>query len=128
MSEHSINSGKHVDRRIHLITAVLTLANFSICLHRSSRVYLFQQTQCLSYYLLTDPTKIGPNYFIDEMLCKNKDVQSPLSIIEGLDGFLGILPGRTPTLLDLMVTFLFKRKMKPRMRRRALNFYDIISL
>ena len=93
MSEYSSSSKKSVDRRIILITAVLAFGNLSICLHRSSRVYLLQQAQCLNYYTATDPTKIGADFVIDETLCKQKDVQSPLSILEGVDSFLSILPG-----------------------------------
>ncbi|CAO1603767.1 hypothetical protein XANCAGTX0491_007345 [Xanthoria calcicola] len=74
------------------IAAVLVLANLAVCIHRSSRLYLFQQSLCLQHYLSTDVNKIGPLWHVDEALCKVQQVQSPLSIIEGLDAFLQLLP------------------------------------
>lgn len=93
MPDHVQNRSISIDRRIVQIIAVLTLGNLAICLHRSSRVYLFQQSQCLVYYMRVDPSKIAPDFTIDEALCKNKEVQSPLSIIDGVDAFLMMLPG-----------------------------------
>lgn len=78
------------------IAAVLVLANLAVCIHRSSRLYLFQQSLCLQHYLSTDVNKIGPFWHVDEALCKVQQVQSPLSIIEGLDAFLQLLPGSLP--------------------------------
>lgn len=78
------------------IAAVLVLANLAVCIHRSSRLYLFQQSLCLQHYLSTDVNKIGPLWHVDEALCKVQQVQSPLSIIEGLDAFLQLLPGSLP--------------------------------
>ena len=94
MPEHVHNRSISIDRRIVQIIAVLTIGNLAICLHRSSRVYLFQQSQCLTYYMKTDPSKIAPDFTIDEALCKSKEVQSPLSIIDGVDAFLMMLPGK----------------------------------
>lgn len=88
-------SERRLDPRVTMITAVLVLANLAICIHRSSRVYLFQQSLCLQHYLGTDAEKIGPHWRVEESLCKVKPVQSALSIIEGVDAFLQLLPGQS---------------------------------
>lgn len=81
------------DLRVSIITAVLVLANLAVCIHRSSRVYLFQQSLCLQHCLATDPRQVGPHRLVEKSLCKVKQVQSTLSIIEGVDAFLQLLPG-----------------------------------
>lgn len=80
--------------QVVLIAAVVVLANLAICIHRSSRVYLFQQSLCLQHFMATDPQKIGPQWRIEEKLCRIDEVQSPLSLIEGVDAFLQLLPGK----------------------------------
>ena len=94
MSEHNFSPSKPLDRRIIVITAILASGNLSICLHRSSRVYLLQQSQCLEFYSYHDAAKIGADSMVDERLCKIKDVQSVLSVLEGVDGFCAVLPGK----------------------------------
>ena len=79
--------------RVLIITAVLVISNLAISIHRSSRVYLFQQSLCLQHYIATDPQKVGLDWLVEESLCKVKQVQSSLSIIEGVDAFLQLLPG-----------------------------------
>lgn len=83
-------------RQLLLLGAILTLANLGMVLHRSSRVYLFQQTQCFNYYTLNDPSQIDPHSRIQESLCKLREIQAPLSITDGIDSFLAKLPGRRP--------------------------------
>ncbi|KAL9103489.1 MAG: hypothetical protein Q9163_001485 [Psora crenata] len=85
--------GYKTDWRISLLTWILTLSNLAICIHRSSRIYLFQQAQCLTYYRAFDPTQIDSQNKVEERLCKLGGIQSPLSIIEGVDSFLQLLPG-----------------------------------
>ena len=85
-----------VRRRILLMSIVLTGSNLAVTLTKSSRVYLFQQTQCLIYYQLNDPTKIDPKNGVEESLCKLAGVQYPLSIIVGIDSVLSLLPGKAP--------------------------------
>ena len=79
--------------RVATIAITLTLGNLAICIHRSSRVYMYQQSQCLLYYLGHDPSKVNEAWEVEESMCKIKEVQSPLSMIEGLDTFLQLLPG-----------------------------------
>lgn len=87
-----------VTRQIILLGAVLNVSYLATCIHKSSRVYLFQQAQCLNYYQANDPTKINSHYQVDEALCKIHEVQSPLSILDGVDSFLQNLPGKaTPS-------------------------------
>ena len=81
------------DPRVLLVTAVLVLANLAICIHRSSRLYLFQQSLCLQHYRTVDSNTAGLHWPLDESRCKIKQVQSTLSIIEGVDAFLQLLPG-----------------------------------
>lgn len=50
------------DTRVLLITAVLVLANLAICIHRSSRLYLFQQSLCLQHYRMVDSHKVGSDW------------------------------------------------------------------
>ena len=82
------------DSRIILITAFLTVGNLATCLHRSSRVYLYQQSQCLNHYRVTDPSVIeSDGVSVEEMKCKGGEIQSSLSLVEGGDAFLTLLPG-----------------------------------
>ncbi|KAL2049951.1 hypothetical protein ABVK25_009818 [Lepraria finkii] len=81
-----------VNRQVFLLGALLNLGYLAACIHKSSRVYLFQQAQCLTYYKIHDPTKIDSQYRVEEALCKLDDIQSPLSIIDGIDSFLQFLP------------------------------------
>ena len=83
-----------VRRQILLLGVVLTLANLAAIIHKSSRVFLFQQSQCLAYYMTNDPTKIDSHYRVEEALCKIDDIQSWLSITDGIDSFLSCLPGK----------------------------------
>ncbi|KAL9575926.1 MAG: hypothetical protein Q9212_007555, partial [Teloschistes hypoglaucus] len=81
-----------VTNQIVLLGAILTLANLAQIIHRSSRVFLFQQAQCLIYYKLADPSKIDAQFQVDEALCKLGPIQSRLSMIDGVDAFLTCLP------------------------------------
>lgn len=85
-----------LDLRVLTITAILVTANLAVCIHRSSRVYLFQQSLCLQYYLATDVEKVSSQWSVAEDLCRIKEVQSTLSMIEGADAFLQLLPGQYP--------------------------------
>ena len=82
-----------VDSRVVLVAITLTLGNLAICIHRSSRVWLFQQSQCLQHFLAVDTSRIVDSQ-VPEAECKIKEVQSPLSMIEGADMFLQMLPGK----------------------------------
>ena len=82
-----------VRQQILLLGAVLTLANLGAIIHKSSRVFLFQQSQCLNYYLIHDPTKVDSRDSVKEELCKMDEIQSWLSMIDGIDSFLTCLPG-----------------------------------
>ncbi len=79
--------GRH---QILLISAVLVVGNVALSTHRSSRVYLFEQAQCLVYYRLHDD--------IDESRCKIDEVQRPLSIVVGIDACLSLIPGNDTSL------------------------------
>ena len=83
-----------VTYQIVLLGAVLNVSYLATCIHKSSRVYLFQQAQCLNYYQANDPTKIDSHHHVEEALCKIQEVQSPLSILDGIDSFLQNLPGK----------------------------------
>ncbi|KAI4171532.1 MAG: hypothetical protein LQ348_006916 [Seirophora lacunosa] len=78
-----------------LLGAVLTLANLGTILHKSSRVYLFQQALCLDYHRHHDPANISSRGHVEERLCKVPAIQAELSTIDGLDGFLQNLPRMT---------------------------------
>ena len=103
MTEQSSPREGKVDYRIILILAVLALGNLASNTHRSSRVYLYQQSLCLNHYRSKDPSKIDGQTSVDESLCKIKDVQSPLSIIDGVDAFLTLLPG------EVLHLFVYRR-------------------
>jgi len=81
-----------VKSQLVLLGATLILGNLADIIHKSSRVYLFQQAQCLAYYRATDPSHIQSHFHVDEALCKVSQVQSPLATIDGLDSFLAFLP------------------------------------
>ena len=80
---------------IVLLGGILTLANLGTILHKSSRVYLFQQALCFNYYQIHDVSKIGTEYRIEEALCKVKAIQARLSIFDGVDAFLQLLPRKS---------------------------------
>lgn len=80
---------------IVLLGALLPLGNLGTLLHKSSRVYLFQQAQCLNYYQSHDISAIDANYNIEEALCKLPIIQSRLSVIDGVDSFLQFLPRKS---------------------------------
>ena len=86
--------------RIILMSVVLTSANLALTLHKSSRVYLFEQARCLLYYQAHDITKIDPDHGVREDLCKLEGVQYPLSITVGIDHVLLMLPGKTSSQLS----------------------------
>lgn len=44
--------------------------------------------------MINDPTKIDSRYRVEEALCKLDDIQSWLSITDGIDSFLSCLPGK----------------------------------
>lgn len=81
-----------VTNRIILFGVILTLNALAEVIHKSSRVYLFQQAQCLLYYKTFDPSKIRPDFSIDEAFCKISAIQSRLATIDGIDSFLKSLP------------------------------------
>lgn len=81
-----------VNSEIILLGAILVLSNLADIIHSSSRVYLFQQAQCLIYYKTFNPSKIKIDHHVDESLCKVRQVQSRLSIVDGLDSFLVFIP------------------------------------
>ena len=99
VSANSLDQEPSVANHLILLGGILTLGNLADIIHKSSRVYLFQQAQCLLYYHNVDPTKIPSNFRIDEALCKVSPVQSRLATVDGVDSFLSCLPREL--LLDL---------------------------
>lgn len=95
MSQHLHPRKTSVVQQILLLGLLLTLSNLAAVIHKSSRVYLFQQAQCLTYYKIHDPTQIDSHSRIQEALCKLDKVQSRLSITDGIDSFLSYLPGKS---------------------------------
>ena len=80
--------------RILLLGAILTLGNLAAVIHQSSRVYLYQQSLCLTYYKAHDPTQIDFQSRVEESMCKVDQVQSQLAVIDGIDSFLSCIPGK----------------------------------
>ncbi|KAL8635631.1 MAG: hypothetical protein Q9228_006893 [Teloschistes exilis] len=68
MATESLKKPGTVTSQIVLLGAILTLGNLAQIIHRSSRVFLFQQAQCLIYYKLADPSKIDAQFQVDEAL------------------------------------------------------------
>lgn len=83
-----------VGRQILLSGIVLTLSNLALSTTRNSRVYLFEQAQCRTYYRSHDLTQINAQHGVAESLCKLGDIQYPLSITVGIDSCLSLLPGK----------------------------------
>lgn len=83
-----------VNQQMLLLGFILTLANLAMTIHKSSRVYLFQQTLCFNYYTVSDPSKINSRSQVKESLCKLHQIQAPLSVTDGIDSFLVRLPGK----------------------------------
>lgn len=86
--------------RILFFGLLLASANLALSIAKSSRVYLFEQAQCRSYYLARDPISITSENPIKESLCKLEAVQTPLSLLVGLDSCLASLPGIIPKSLS----------------------------
>ena len=95
---------------IILLGAILTLGNLADSIHKSSRVYLFQQAQCLLYYKNSDPTKIQTDLRVDEALCKVSPIQSRLATVEGIDSFLNFLPRELLLILVIYAMSLLPNK------------------
>lgn len=112
MSTESLKKPGSVISQIVLLGAILTLGNLAQIIHRSSRVFLFQQAQCLIYYKLADPSKIDAQFQVDEALCKLGPIQSRLSMIDGVDAFLTCLPRKVFFFLYYYMSFSdrFRRK------------------
>ena len=106
-----------VTRQIVLLGAVLNISYLATCIHKSSRVYLFQQAQCLNYYQANDPTKVDSHYYVEEALCKIHEVQSPLSILDGIDSFLQNLPGKGTHSSLRYSTSAFPSQLSPKGKR-----------
>lgn len=71
------------------------MSNLALTTSKNSRVYLFEQAICSMYYRSHPEELMGVNQrdSIDEVLCKKKDIQHPLSWVVGIDSFLQLLPG-----------------------------------
>lgn len=92
MSRSAPEQKPAVTKRLILLGAIITLGNLADIIHKSSRLYLFQQAQCLLYYKRFDPSTIQQDFRIDEALCKVTLIQSHLATINGIDSFLNYLP------------------------------------
>ena len=79
--------------QIFVMAVVLTMGNLALTTSKNSRVYLFEQAICSLYYRNHPEEILGTNQPIDEALCKNKEIQHPLSWVVGIDSFLQLLPG-----------------------------------
>ena len=106
MPEFDPLRSRPVKQQIFLLGAVLTLANLAAIIHKSSRVFLFQQSRCLTYYLIHDPTKVDSRYRVEEELCKTDEIQSWLSMTDGIDSFLTCLPGTASWLISSLILLL----------------------
>ncbi|MCJ1350963.1 MAG: hypothetical protein MMC33_000945 [Icmadophila ericetorum] len=78
--------------QIFVMAVVLTMGNLALTTSKNSRVYLFEQAICSLYYRNHPEEILGTNQPIDEALCKNKEIQHPLSWVVGIDSFLQLLP------------------------------------
>ena len=76
------------------MNVVLILGYGSLSIAKSSRVYLFEQAQCLLYYQTQKSPEAKAAGNIEEKLCKIDPVQYPLSIVVGVDTLLSLLPGK----------------------------------
>ena len=92
MSTTALMQKTSATNRIILLGAILTLGNLAEIIHKSSRIFLFQQALCLVHYKNLDPSKIHTGFRIDEALCKVTPIQSRLATIDGIDSFLYCLP------------------------------------
>jgi hypothetical protein len=56
-------------------------------------IKLFEQSLCIVYYDIHDPSVIGPGGGILESLCKIQEIQAPLATIRGWKSMLDTIPG-----------------------------------
>ena len=94
LDEPSPPSPPPVRRQILTTSVVLTLSNLALCMTRNSRVYLFEQAQCLLFYHSHGSMQVDLGSRIEEGLCKGDEIQYPLSVVVGVDTFLSLLPGK----------------------------------
>ena len=83
---------RSIINHIILLGTIITLGNLAEILHKSSRVYLFQQALCSVYYSSKSLGEPSLDYLKDESLCKVSKVQSRLSMVDGADSCLAFLP------------------------------------
>ena len=57
-------------------------------------IKLLEQSLCISYYDLHDPSVFGPGGDVPELLCKIPEIQTPLATIRGWKSMLDTFPGR----------------------------------
>ena len=100
LSLHQNGMGSSAWRRtvsapIILLGGILIGANLGTVLHKSSRVYLFQQALCINYYRIHDPSKIHWPHSVEEKTCKVPEIQATLSMVDGIDSFLQLLPRKS---------------------------------
>lgn len=100
-------------RQVVCLSLILTLAVFSAILHQSSRVYLYQQTQCIDFYRLHDPSQIRSDSQVDESLCKLDAIQSRLAITDGIDSFLSCIPSESIPFPSALIVICCGRNFGP---------------
>ena len=75
------------------MSVTMTLSSLALSMTRNSRIYLFEQAQCLLYYQSHPSKQVNLQESIRESECKLENIQYPLSIVVGIDSFLSLLPG-----------------------------------
>jgi hypothetical protein len=56
-------------------------------------IELFEQSLCISYYDVHDPSIIGPGGNVPELMCKIQTIQAPLATIRGWKSLFDTIPG-----------------------------------
>jgi hypothetical protein len=83
----------HLKKVILMIASIIVVADLSDFIRIAPRLRLFEASICHDYYLKHDPSVIGGDGRVPEMLCKGEGVQAEVAMLNGWLGVAFSLPG-----------------------------------
>lgn len=82
------------------VLALFLLVNLSMSLYQLPSNRLIERRLCIDYYRRTDPSKLKPGGSLDEKLCKIRDIEKDLGLIQGMMETLWVAGGSPTHNLD----------------------------
>lgn len=89
----ALNDAAPLPRLVLYFMAIHFLLAYCELILVAPLIKLFEQSLCITYYDVHDPTVIGPDGDISELLCKIQEIQAPLATIRGWKSMLDTIPG-----------------------------------